>query len=337
MTNSQVIVLTNDNDGTVDRVIETISVQYPATNVVRLNFEHMLTPGAIRWSLGSPEGRSGQLTVTRGSIDRRIDLEQPFAVWYRRPTWLVIDNEDIPYHERRFISAETQELVSGGLLHPTFSRWVNEPTAESRASNKLIQLVEAERAGLRIPATLVTSDPIEARSFYKRHEDSGIVTKTASPPSVVADSSTFIYTSEIESIEELDGVAHCPTLLQKRVTKLLELRVTWVLGEAFVAGIDSSGSPEASLDFRRDYPSLKYVHHDLEQETLTCLAKLMDSLGLAFGAIDLILDPTGEIFFLEVNPSGQYGWLEEALSLPISESIARTLVRFGQGRDLAHI
>jgi hypothetical protein len=47
----------------------------------------------------------------------------------------------------------------------------------------------------------------------------------------------------------------------------------------------------------------------------------------------LALRPDGQLVFLECNPNGQYGWLEEDLGMPISASIASTLVRIAEDRE----
>ena len=38
----------------------------------------------------------------------------------------------------------------------------------------------------------------------------------------------------------------------------------------------------------------------------------MRSLGIVFGGFDFIVTPGGEHVFLEVNPEGQFLWIEEA-------------------------
>jgi putative transposase len=51
----------------------------------------------------------------------------------------------------------------------------------------------------------------------------------------------------------------------------------------------------------------------------------LDGLGLAYGAVDLILEPSGNYVFLEVNSMGQWHWIEHLVGLPISEAIAEFL------------
>jgi glutathione synthase/RimK-type ligase-like ATP-grasp enzyme len=48
----------------------------------------------------------------------------------------------------------------------------------------------------------------------------------------------------------------------------------------------------------------------------------MKRLGLEFGALDFIVTETGVWYFLEVNPSGQWLWIEDLTGLPIADSIA---------------
>ena len=56
----------------------------------------------------------------------------------------------------------------------------------------------------------------------------------------------------------------------------------------------------------------------------SCL-NLMNCLGLEFGAMDLACGEDGRYWFFEVNPAGQWLWMEKALELPICEEVARLL------------
>jgi glutathione synthase/RimK-type ligase-like ATP-grasp enzyme len=48
---------------------------------------------------------------------------------------------------------------------------------------------------------------------------------------------------------------------------------------------------------------------------------LVRRLGLRFGAIDLVLEPSGDYRFLEVNPNGQWGWIQTRTGQPIAGAI----------------
>ena len=51
----------------------------------------------------------------------------------------------------------------------------------------------------------------------------------------------------------------------------------------------------------------------------------MDSFGINFASIDMILTPKGEFVFLELNPNGQWLWLELELGLPLVASMVDLL------------
>lgn len=61
------------------------------------------------------------------------------------------------------------------------------------------------------------------------------------------------------------------------------------------------------------------------------LRAVMAELGLVYGAFDLVVGPdeAGDeiVSFLEINPGGQYGFLEAATGVPITDSLVRLLAR----------
>ena len=72
--------------------------------------------------------------------------------------------------------------------------------------------------------------------------------------------------------------------------------------------------------------------HDLPPEVQARCVRLVERLELCYGAIDMILTPDGRYVFLEINPSGQYLWIEKEAGLPISAAICDFLMA-GQGAE----
>jgi glutathione synthase/RimK-type ligase-like ATP-grasp enzyme len=60
----------------------------------------------------------------------------------------------------------------------------------------------------------------------------------------------------------------------------------------------------------------------IQQQLLT----FMDGYGLNYGAIDLILTPDDQYYFLEVNAAGEYFWLDRLCDFGISKQIADVLL-----------
>ena len=47
---------------------------------------------------------------------------------------------------------------------------------------------------------------------------------------------------------------------------------------------------------------------------------MLQTLGLVYGAFDFIRTPRGEDVFLEVNPTGEWAWLENSLGFPMRDA-----------------
>ena len=102
----------------------------------------------------------------------------------------------------------------------------------------------------------------------------------------------------------------------------------YTLDRVYTAAIDSQRSGRARHDWRRDGIGLieDWVPHQLPAELEKRLLSFMRYFGLNYGAVDFILTPDGRYVFLEVNPVGEFFWLERNPGLPISAAIADLLV-----------
>jgi glutathione synthase/RimK-type ligase-like ATP-grasp enzyme len=107
----------------------------------------------------------------------------------------------------------------------------------------------------------------------------------------------------------------------------VEIRATIVGNRVFAAEIHSQNSPKTRDDWRRyDFDNTPHLPHQLPLDMEQKCVDLVRHLNLNFGAIDLILTPQGEYVFLEINPNGQWGWIEELTGLPICAAIVDLLV-----------
>jgi glutathione synthase/RimK-type ligase-like ATP-grasp enzyme len=90
--------------------------------------------------------------------------------------------------------------------------------------------------------------------------------------------------------------------------------------------IDSQATARTALDWRTDQLGLAYHVEQLPSAIEDMLLAFHQTLGLVYGAYDFIVTPDEQYVFLEVNPVGQWLWLEEITGIPISDSIARYLL-----------
>jgi glutathione synthase/RimK-type ligase-like ATP-grasp enzyme len=122
-----------------------------------------------------------------------------------------------------------------------------------------------------------------------------------------------------------------PAIYQELVEKRSDVRVTYVGGRLFVAEIDSQGDDAAKVDWRRTAnPDLPHRRAELPTSICENLRRLMLALCLEYGAIDLIRTLDDQYVFLEINPNGQWQWLDDILQMGITESIVGWLL---SGRD----
>ncbi|MEO0842828.1 MAG: MvdD family ATP-grasp ribosomal peptide maturase, partial [Cyanobacteria bacterium J06643_5] len=199
------------------------------------------------------------------------------------------------------------------------------------AENKQLQLQVAEEIGLKIPRTLITNNPETVKQFAEECQQ-GIITKMLSSFAIYDNfgKEKVVFTNPVtlEDINNLDGLNLCPMTFQEKVSKALELRTIIVGKNVFTAAVDSQALQKSRYDWRKEGLALinAWQHHDLPKSIEKKLLKLMAYFGLNYGAIDIILTPDGEYVFLEVNPVGEFFWLEHCPGLPISQAIAELLI-----------
>jgi len=204
---------------------------------------------------------------------------------------------------------------------------VNPRAADIQARNKPFQLAVASQVGMRVPSTLVSNDPDEIVKFMDSGSKEHIykaLTWYIEPPD------KMLYTAAVNADQvgadnEALQIAAC--IFQERIPKAYEVRAT-VVGElVFAARIKSQEVQAARLDWRKAQAKLEYKAHLLPSEINNQLLEMNRRLGLHFGAYDLIITPDDDAIFLEVNPLGQWLWLERATGLPVSQTLAEYLMR----------
>lgn len=127
-------------------------------------------------------------------------------------------------------------------------------------------------------------------------------------------------------LADLRGVNTTAHQLQRFVDKRCDLRVV-VVGERLFPIAIHPTSAAARVDFRSDYRALQHEAVDLPLAVEAGERALMAELGLVFGCPDFVVDQSGEHHYLEVNPTGQFGWLEAIVGVPITDALAELLAR----------
>lgn len=260
---------------------------------------------------------------------RELALGDVSAVWNRR----FAIAKDLPKDlESQVHSASVEESrqTLRGLLGALDVFQLDAIPTVYRAKNKQLQLRLAREVGLDIPDTLITNDPDAVRRFAAEHPR-GVICKMMSSFAVYDEEGgeNVVFTNVLsdEDLEELEGLALSPMTFQEKVDKQVELRVTVVGRKVFSASIDSQASDRATHDWRRDGAAMidRWREHELSEDLESRLLALCDRLGLQYGAADFIVTPDGRTIFLEINPAGEWFWLETWPGFPLSDEIAAVL------------
>lgn len=314
-----ILLLTHSGDYYVPDIVDA-AVEKLGHHAIRIDTDRYPNDGSLTL-MSADDGVRALLDLG----DLELDLSRVHAVWCRR-IWTASAPTDVDQRYAHAAAAQARDAFAGALalLEDSGVRFVNSPTAQARAEHKVVQLKSARDAQLDMPPSLITNDPIAARAFCSEHEEAGVVAKMLVPLSQTMDGSgDFVYTSAIdaEDVAALDALKSAPMILQRRVDKALEVRAIVVGRDVFAA----STAPGA-LDWRLGTGG-DWRMHALPRALQRACVQLVANMGLVAGALDFLVDDDGRHWFLEVNPAGEWGWLEKDLGLPIANAVAKALTK----------
>jgi glutathione synthase/RimK-type ligase-like ATP-grasp enzyme len=314
------LLVSNERDITTDYVV--LELQRRGIRYFRLNSERLPDASVhCKWGSGLPHWQIvlGERTLLTSDVS---------AGYFRRPGAPQVKLSVAEPAERRYCGDEWTAVLRS--IYVTLGdRWLNVPANIARAEDKVLQLAVAAEAGLRIPATAVTNDSDSAFTFISEGPTVGKAFHTGFLEDADGKADRAIFTTRLDSeiLPTRESLSVAPIILQREIVKAYDVRATVVGHRVFAATIDSQIKGETTVDWRRgSHPDLPHARHELpDGVALKCLA-VVRLLGLRFAAIDLVLDRTGEYWFLEANPNGQWAWIENRTGLPISSAIVDELL-----------
>jgi len=312
-----VLIVTNDHDEHADAVI----VELNRRNVPVFRFHPEDFPHSCSVSIEIDDGRiHGELRTA----DRRVAFADICAAWYRRSRNLYMGatnrtSEKLDDYVKAQSTATIVALCAG-----LETLWVSHPFKLRRGEVKALQLAEASRAGLKIPQTLISNDPARAATFVDALGDTECAIKPLQAIGVTDEHGYRLpLTTTLPAGYSLESLALAPTMLQPYVNKAFELRCVVIGQKIFCAKLDSQADEKSRVDWRGGDP--EHEIFTLPRAVEASIHRLMDSFELNFASLDMIVTPEGEYVFLELNPNGQWLWLEYELGLPLVTSMADLL------------
>ncbi|HRI05725.1 MAG TPA: hypothetical protein PLV59_02155 [Candidatus Dojkabacteria bacterium] len=272
-------------------------------------------------------GISGSFTISESGELLSLGGQSPVSVWYRKPKYLSeseIEKLRVPKDYLPAIASLHEEGFS--LIQEAYpdSLWVSKPAAIKRASNKLLQFLTAKKIGFAIPETIFSTDPKAIDELRSKVGD--IVMKPLGRPFAnVNGVPSWFFATVIPASQTMnyEGLGLTPMIFQQLIHKAYDLRVTVIGNKVFGCKIVSE-----KIDWRvaQSEPETLYTPLDLDKETTEKCLLMNQQLGLNFGAYDFAYSNEGELVFLEINPNGQWGFVENKTGLPLSKAMAEVLI-----------
>jgi hypothetical protein len=248
-----------------------------------------------------------------------IDVRRLSVLWWRRFNGSPILPETVTDTLAREVIINDCRSSLVGILDNSFQgKWVSHYESTRRAEIKPVQLKAAAQSGIRVPKTLISQDPVRIRSFCEEldykvivkpvagNHNVGIATGKASPDLLKRDETLRL----------------SPAIYQEMVEGTKHLRVH-VFGEDVYTALMTSDH----LDWRSHLDTIRIKPYQLPELTKLQLIQILKLLGLRMGIFDLKLTSAGEPVWLEVNPQGQFLFVEGLGGLKLTTALADFLVK----------
>ena len=260
----------------------------------------------------------GELRVRRPGEPVPVRLGSGCRGWLRRfapPDWqrgVVLDSRDAAI-KTAWLTLLAGFARTGGVT------WLTALDQLNRAEGKLAQYAAAADLGIPAPETVVASDSAALRetlghSFVLKPLGSGHFLDGDGQGHVVFATET---NADAPFLDHLGGA---PFLAQQVVDAQLHLRVVTVRQEAWACSLDASKVP---FDWRRRSAAQRSFRPvDLPAPVRAGALLMARHFELGYSSQDWVLDRSERVWFLDLNPSGQWLFLPEPVASTVTAAIA---------------
>ena len=309
MNKPKVLILSNKHDYSTDYIC--IELEKRKIPYLRINRD-MFSCYEIRIDL-----QHKQMSIDVNGYRYIISDDTLKSVYFRAPVFL---RNSKPYSVNEQLARGQWSSFIRNLIIFDKAKWINHPVNTYQAENKLFQLQVAKDVGLEIPNTWcgnVIPEELADDEYVVKSLDTALFYDHGTE--------MFTYSSVIHQNElKKAQLNEAPVIIQQFVQNKTDIRVTFVGGRMFPVSIEDNLGGIAG-DWRKSpKESLHYSEVSVPEVVMGKVLELMERIELKFGGIDLALSD-GKYYFLEVNPTGEWGWLKKTIGCPIDVAIVDAL------------
>lgn len=316
---TQILIISNKEDITTDFIVRKLL----SHNVLfyRLNTEDIEHSVFV-----SLDFENQVFTLFDSKLDKHFNLQDFKSVYFRRPELPLYKDDNLSAKERRYMQTEAAYTLEGIYSILESAYWISPVWAIRKAENKLYQIQLARKLGFHVPASIATNLPESFKVFRSKHNE--CIIKPVRSGHIQDDTNPeVVYTNLLMTTPPDEQIKVCPNYLQEHIEKKYDVRVTVVGDKTYAVRIDSQSTEATKVDWRRGENILPHQVIELPTCVQNQSVAITNALGLQFGAIDYVIDRNGNFVFLELNPNGQWAWIENITGLDISGAISDLLIK----------
>lgn len=315
---TKVLIITNKSDLTSDFIVKRLKER--SISFYRFNTEELCKSVFVTFDF-----HKNVFILSDTILSRQFNIKEFSAVYFRRPELPNINHDGLSSGEIQFLRNEFYYTLEGLYKILKDLYWVSPVYAIREAENKIYQLELAKSVGFCIPDSIITNIYTDSLDFYNRNESNCIIKPIKSGLIEDVNTPKVVFTNLLKENPQREQIELSPNFFQAHIKKTYDVRVTMVGDKAFAVLIDSQNNCETLVDWRRGEFLLKHTKIELSDKILKQCIALLKTLHLRFGAIDFILDTNEDFIFLEINPNGQWAWIEKQTGYDISNEIVNLL------------
>jgi len=316
-----VVLLSNSDDASIDYVISWL--KFFNHEYLRINADEIVDNKVY-------------ISITEKKIiykNINICIDDINAIWFRKfgfinkTNYYKLAKQTLGVDELQHIVLEFRSILLAFISAFKKKKWLTPP--EHTNLNKLDMLFLAKECGLDIPESYIVSNKKQLLSLQNKFKKIYISKSVYEPHFIHVSNGVFsMFTKEIVDMDKIPE-AFFPSLIQEKILKKYELRIFYIDGEFFTMAIFSQGNKKTELDFRNyDLTNLnRQIPYNLPCAIKEKLKTMLSKIGLNCCSIDIIKSSTDEkYYFLEINPTGQFGMISIPCNYELFKKIAITLI-----------
>lgn len=261
------------------------------------------------------------------SNDLEIKLNEIKVVWFRKFGFLTDFENDLGRNSdiMNYVTNEFKSLSTYLIDLLRDKKWLFN---RKLVVSKLEMLDKANKAKLNCPNTLICTSKSDLNIFFLKNNKSLITKSIGDAKYIKHENNCFNFQTHIITDIRKFKSKFSPSFFQEYVEKEIEIRTFYLDGKCYSMAIFSQNNEKTKLDFRNydlQNPN-RFVPYKLPDLLEEQIDEFMKSINLNTGSLDIIKSSkNGKFYFLEVNPSGQFGMTGNPCNYNLHQKVANYL------------